>query len=316
MSNSAQQVDVREVAWVEAGDSLRALREQVFIVEQGVPREIEWDGRDDQCRHVMARVDGEPAGCARLMPGGKVGRMAVLARYRGRGIGAALLDGIIAVARAQGYDRLFLHAQQHAAPFYRRAGFEPRGATFEEAGIPHVSMHLDLDMDAPSLELEATGDSFLGGVAYPSPFNRLTLTLAESASRYLYILSPSLDFRVFDNSALEEAITALARRSRQTEIRILIADPRPLVQRGHRLLNLARRLPSKVQLRALAEHPEWRGETLVIRDRDGVLYKPGDSDKEGFYEPDSRASTQRHLELFQELWRQGTQGPELRRLNL
>ena len=321
MSNNAERVDIREVAWTEARDVLRSLREQVFIDEQGVPREIEWDGRDEECRHVLARVDGEPVGCARLMPGGKVGRMAVLARYRGRGIGAALLGGIIDVARAQGYERLFLHAQQHAAPFYRRAGFEPRGATFEEAGIPHVSMHLDLE--TPSLELDVAvdntfrgGEGFLSGVAYPSPFDDLALALAESASRYLYILSPTLDFRVFDHSALEEAITALARRSRQTEVRILIADPRPLVQRGHRLLNLARRLPSKVQLRALAEHPEWRGETLVIRDRDGVLYKPGDSDKEGFYEPDSRASTRRHLELFQELWRQGTQGPELRRLNL
>lgn len=159
-------------------------------------------------------------------------------------------------------------------------------------------------------------NNFISGVEYPSPFDRLALSLTESARRYLCILSPDLDFRVFDSPELVEAITALARRGRQTDIRLLVADPRPLVQRGHRLLHLARRLPSKVHLHCLAEHPQWRGESLVIRDRDGVLYKPCDADKNGFYEPDSRASTARHLDHFEELWRQGRESPELRRLNL
>lgn len=314
MHTSPQQLEVKAVDWHAARDTLRALRQQVFIEEQGVPRDIEWDGRDEESRHVLALLDGEPVGCGRLLPGGKVGRMAVLKNHRGGGIGAAILEAIVAVAREEGYERIYLHAQQHAASFYRRAGFEPRGATFEEAGIPHVSMHLALD-DAGQQDEIAT-DGFLSGVEYPAPFDELTLALAESATRYFYILSPDLDFRVFDSSDLVDALTALARRSRQTEIRILVADPRPLVQRGHRLLALARRLPSKVQLRALAEHPEWRGETLVIRDRDGVLYKPGDSDREGFYEPDSRASTQRHLELFHDLWRHGEQSAELRNVHL
>lgn len=162
--------------------------------------------------------------------------------------------------------------------------------------------------------VDASG--FIAGVGYPAPFDRLAQALAESARRYLCVLSPDLDARVFDAPELAEAISALARRGRRTEIRLLVADPRPLVQRGHRLLHLARRLPSKVRLQCLAEHPEWRGETLVIRDRDGVLYRPGDADKNGFYEPDSRASTARHLELFDELWRQSAESPELRRISL
>lgn len=157
---------------------------------------------------------------------------------------------------------------------------------------------------------------FQTGVEYPAPFDTLVQELCNSAHRYLYILSPTLDCRVFDRASLSEAMTALARRSRQTEVRILIADPSPLVQRGHRLLSLSRRLPSKIHMQTLSEHPQWKGETLVIRDRDGVLYKPGDSDKEGFYEPDSRASTQRHLELFQELWRHSERSAELRSLSL
>lgn len=157
---------------------------------------------------------------------------------------------------------------------------------------------------------------FLSGVQYPHPFDELVVALCDSAARHLYIQSPCLDHEVFDNPELVRAISALARRSRQTEVRVLISDSRPLVTRGHRLLELSRRLPTSVRLRTLAEHPDWNNETVVIRDRDGVLYKPGDADNEGFYEPDSRASTQRHLELFNELWRFGVEDPDLRALSV
>ena len=157
---------------------------------------------------------------------------------------------------------------------------------------------------------------FLSGVQYPQPFDELVVALCNSASRQLYILSPILDYEVFDNPELAAAISALVRRSRSTEVRILINDSRPVVARGHRLLELARRLPSSVKIQILEEHPDWNGETVVIRDFDGVLYKPGDAEHEGFYEPDSRASTQRHLELFNELWRFSAQDPNLRALSV
>jgi hypothetical protein len=157
---------------------------------------------------------------------------------------------------------------------------------------------------------------FTTGVAYPSPFDRYTVALCESATRHIAIQSPQLDHAAFDNSALVDALSALARRSRQAQVRILVNDARSLVSRGHKLLQLARRLPSVVHIRKLAEHPQWNNETIVIRDRDGVLYKPGGSDHDAFYEPDSRASTVRHLELFDELWRYSVEDPELRSLHI
>ena len=161
-----------------------------------------------------------------------------------------------------------------------------------------------------------SNDEFISGVEYPHPFDELAAELCAGASRYVCILSPALDHEAFDNEALLNALSALARGSRQTQVRILISDARKLVGRGHRLLQLARRLPSTVHIQRLAEHPDWNGETIVIRDHDGVLYKPGSSDHEGFYEPDSRASTRQHLELFEELWRHSAQDTELRSLSL
>ena len=159
-------------------------------------------------------------------------------------------------------------------------------------------------------------NDFLNGVAYPNPFDELTVQLCSRALRHVRILSPSLDHAVFDNERLLEALITLVRRSRQTRVRMLIADSRALVSRGHRLLQLARRLPTAIELQKLAEHPDWNGETVVIRDLEGVLYKPGGSDHDGFYEPASRASARRHSELFDELWRYSAPDTELRTLSL
>ncbi len=153
-------------------------------------------------------------------------------------------------------------------------------------------------------------------VEYPHPFDELVVELAASAARYLYILSPGLDHAVFDREPLVGALSRLARSSRQTEVRLLISDSRALLARGHRLLALSRRIPSVIHLRRLSDHPEWVGQTVVIRDRDGLLFKPGDARNEAFYEPASRAAVQPQLELFEDLWRYSDQDPDLRTLRV
>ncbi|MFT6288747.1 MAG: hypothetical protein ACJA09_003511 [Alcanivorax sp.] len=157
---------------------------------------------------------------------------------------------------------------------------------------------------------------FISGVNYPAPFDELAVKLALTASRHICILSPSLDHTVFDRRELIDALSALASRGRESLIRILVSDSRPIVQRGHRILELSRRLPSSVKLQKMAEHPNWRGETIIMRDGSGVLYKPRDSNEKGFFEPDSRASTQRHVDLFNELWRYSAPDIEFRSLSL
>lgn len=161
-----------------------------------------------------------------------------------------------------------------------------------------------------------SSDNYVSAIEYPTPFDQFAVSLCLSASRYICILSPQLDHAAFNNSNLVDALSALARSSAQTQVRILINDSRQLVARGHQLLQLARRIPSTVQLRKLVEHPGWNNETLVIRDRDGVLYKPGDADHDAFYEPDSRSAARRHLVLFDELWRFSEEDASLRSLSI
>ena len=136
---------VREVPWDEADERLRAIRREVFVQEQGVPEDLEWDGLDPDCRHVLAETEsGEAIGTGRLLPDGHIGRMAVRKPWRRSGAGSALLERLVAMARARGHALIVLHAQSYVTAFYRRAGFEPFGDPFIEAGIPHVEMRLRL----------------------------------------------------------------------------------------------------------------------------------------------------------------------------
>ena len=134
-----QDYSIGLVTWQDAADELSAIRHRVFIDEQKVPPELEWDGRDEVAMHVMARsMDGDAIGTARLLPEGQIGRMAVLQPWRKGGIGSGLLRCLI--AHAGDRERLFLNAQTRAEAFYRRNGFEPEGDVFMEAGIPHIRM--------------------------------------------------------------------------------------------------------------------------------------------------------------------------------
>src|SRR3990167_5096246 len=130
---------------------LRSIREPVFVVEQEVPLEEEWDELDPKCQHVIARdSEHKPIGTGRLTPEHKIGRMAVLREWRGKGVGEALLVALIDQARAQGLREVSLNSQVDAVGFYEKFGFKPYGGQFEEAGIQHQAMKLELDPLVPS----------------------------------------------------------------------------------------------------------------------------------------------------------------------
>lgn len=124
---------------------LRAVREPVFVLEQNVPLDMEWDELDPLSRHVLALdSSNQPVGTARLTPDHRIGRMAVLRDWRGRGIGEAMLHALLDQARQLGYPAIELHAQVDAIGFYERNGFTAYGDEFDEAGIRHRHMRLVL----------------------------------------------------------------------------------------------------------------------------------------------------------------------------
>ncbi|WP_290653106.1 GNAT family N-acetyltransferase [Aquisalimonas sp.] len=123
--------------------AIRSIRDLVFVQEQQVPRELEWDDADAGCIHVLAEDNnGHPVGTGRLAPDGKIGRVAVLPTWRRKGIGTAILAELVNEALACGLAECRLHAQASALDFYIRQGFVAEGPLFEEAGITHRLMRL------------------------------------------------------------------------------------------------------------------------------------------------------------------------------
>jgi predicted GNAT family N-acyltransferase len=119
---------------------LARIRREVFIQEQKVPESDEWDDDDALSVHALAHLNREPVGTGRLNPAGKIGRIAVIAGLRGRGIGALILRRLLEAAHDRGIREPYLHAQLQAVPFYEKLGFSIEGDVFDEAGILHVRM--------------------------------------------------------------------------------------------------------------------------------------------------------------------------------
>lgn len=126
-------------------EEIREIRRHVFVREQGVSAANEFDDTDREAVHFLALLDGAAVGTARLYGEGavaRIGRVAVLASARGRGVGIAIMEHALAEARRLGYHEVVLHAQTRVRPFYERLGFQAEGDGYEEEGIPHVSMRL------------------------------------------------------------------------------------------------------------------------------------------------------------------------------
>jgi YbgC/YbaW family acyl-CoA thioester hydrolase len=138
-------VQVKTGSWADLGNAARKIRTQVFIEEQRIPADMEWDEADGVALHAVAynRL-GQPLATGRLLqpkPGvAKIGRMAVHKVLRGSGIGRQVLEALLAAAAARGHQEAVLHAQRSAQDFYLGLGFLPRGPAFEEAGIAHIEM--------------------------------------------------------------------------------------------------------------------------------------------------------------------------------
>lgn len=136
---------VHLISWHDGEPLLRAIREKVFMLEQNVPVELEWDGLDDVCHHALAlSANGDAIGCGRITPDGHIGRMAVLPEWRRMYIGSAILELLVDYARSQNYGQVELNAQVQAIPLYKNFGFEVEGDEFMDANIPHRKMTLQL----------------------------------------------------------------------------------------------------------------------------------------------------------------------------
>jgi predicted GNAT family N-acyltransferase len=299
---------IRAVRWDEHSAPLSAIRRDVFIDEQNVPEDMEWDGEDRFAQHWLALADHQAVGTVRLLRNGHVGRMAVLQPWRHRGVGSALLKAVIAEAFAQNLRELFQHAQTHALDFYARHGFVAEGPEFMDAGIPHRTMRL-------AIRTHRTLGQDAGRFAVTSP-NDVALDLANQAQRHLRIFSSALDPAIYDRAEMADALSRLVRNYRAADIRILIVDSSRLAQTSHALVSLAKRLSSAIRIRRLDMPDGSLAENYLVADGCGLLCQSLRDPDLAWADYNNRPLANDYAQQFDELWNHAHDDPNLRNLHL
>ena len=300
---------------------LRRVREPVFVVEQQVPIEEEWDAMDPLCRHVVARdAQHQPIGTGRLTPQHKIGRMAVLREWRGKGVGEALLMALIELARELGLHEVSLNAQLSAVGFYSKFGFLPYGVEFEEAGIGHQAMRLAL---APAEKSARSSTHVRGASQKPLDFEGLDAvveavsSLILSARRELVVYTRDLEPAVYASASVVDALKVFAVAGRGATARFIIQDPSLAQRQPHPLLALAQRLPSTFQLRTPQDPEELQYPSVfVANDHDGYLFRLLGSRTEGDWSPAQPGRSRQLNEHFGRVWERARACTELRSLGL
>jgi predicted GNAT family N-acyltransferase len=299
-------------------DACCALREQVFIVEQNVPREEEGDSLDATSRHVLARdLSGAPIGTARLTTTAVIGRMAVSKDWRGRHVGAALLRTLIEQARALAYPAIELHAQTHAVAFYEKFGFAVYGDEFLECDIKHFHMRRELTPESAPQRLAPSPRPELRVVNVESLDQALaeSLRLVGEARREFCIYTRHLDADLFDTEPMLEALKKLAIARRGASIRILVQQPRIASQRGHRLIALTQRLSSVFSVRTPTQDEDLQyASAFLLNDARGYYFRTLGNRYDGEalnYAPGRHAQL---MEYFNQVWERSETSDELRQL--
>lgn len=298
---------VQTANWAEFHQEIQAIRRKVFIEEQQVPESEEWDKLDESAQHYLAYADdsSQPVATARLLSSGRLTRMAVLSRWRNQGVGSNVLRYVLDHAIELGHTSVTLHAQLQAEPFYARHGFIRSGETFFEAGIEHVAMHRTIiPLSVQRIE-------------YGSQALQLLREFSHQARRSVDIFTQTLPLGLYADTQLVNNLSSLARRNANSVIRIIVRDTRPLLSGSQPLVHLARRLPSKIEIRQYIEGAADPDHSLFCVDRSALIAFSDEAVPAGFARGQARAESRRLLEDFNYVWNHGSRSdPNLRILHL
>lgn len=313
-------------SWQFDETQIREVRTRVFIEEQQVPEEEEWDAHDATAQHFLASTsEGEAIGTARLTRDGltgHIGRMAVLESWRGQGVGDSLLRAALEFAAGLGLTEIRLMAQTHALAFYRRHGFSAFGEVFDDVGIPHRWMKRQLKAPAPPqrrlLPRPAAGaaekrhEDFEDRQGLTRGFQALI-----SATRHeLAIFTRTLEPRILDTPEMTSALRSLCTAGAPARVRVMIVDSRPAIAACHPWIALSQRLSSLIHFRRPGKDHRDYPCAFGIADENHLLFRPFGDQYPGYFQQAHRREARRMLEFFDEAWGQGDDDPYFRRLAL
>lgn len=293
-------MEINIVSWDDAQTALRLIRQKVFIDEQEVPENLEWDNFDKQATHILGKEGNRPVACARLLSDGQLGRLAVLKDYRSHGWGGRILRYAEEYLLEKKHSKVFLNSQANSYNFYYKNGYRPTDKMMWDANIPHIEMQKILKRPNPASKtyiLTHDDDNHTSEQAIASA---VWFQIASSQSRReITIQIHDLAHPIFNNPACLANLATFIRQSRQTHIRVLIHNEIPGLAE-HPLLRLRQRMSSRIKIRALEStaNKETHNNTIIF-DLAGHLRF---NHKAIFCNFNNRLSVRRHRESFEQDW--------------
>lgn len=307
-------MEVNFVSWDEAEAALRNIRQKVFVEEQNVPSNMEWDADDKRAIHVLGKEGNRPVACARIVNGNYLGRVAVLKDYRGHGWGSRLIRAAEQHLVEKRKGRLSLNAQANSYEFYLSHGYQPEDEMMWDANIPHIKMSKLLNRRS------AAGDKYILKKDSESHSSELPVASAVwfqlgsiQARREIIMQINDLAHPVFNNENCVSNIAKFIRESRQRKVRILINQEIPGLSE-HPLLQLQQRMSSRLLIRTI--NMETDSDNIgnhVLFDLSGHLRFDYRNSYCCFYNP---LAVSRHRVHFERYWVKSKQLVEGRRLKL
>ena len=305
-------VEVKIADWADRvqRDILRDIRQRVFVEEQGVPVEEEWDDKDSNAVHFMAMDGKRPVGCARLFADGYFGRMAVLAEHRDQHWGSRLIKTMgDYYQREMGGRMLKASVQAQAFNFYLRNGFTPEVEFFWDAAIPHLTMTKILGRDhSVSHDFKLGEDSQVYTYQNKAAIEGLFQIGCQNRPRAIVLLINDLQHPMWSSSSSLDSIKRFIRSSTKRHIQILI-DSEYAGINDHPLIQLASRMSSRIELKV---HSGLKMNGALFEPY-GYLLASGSDVKACF---NDRSTTSRYKEQFTELWTSARPTREARRIHL
>lgn len=299
------ELEIQDVDWASSRAILSDIRKAVFIIEQGVPKEDEWDTADTAPTtvHFLARMQENAIGVARLVFLAdnqiKIGRLALLPKYRNRGWGYTLMQHAVSHALSCSPKRILIHAQCDRQNFYSRLGFIPEGKVFDEAGIPHIKMIFD---PSHSTCLNTFYGERVIRLESSKEFSQHLSQLAHCARLSIDIFSHQLPNDIFSESTFIAGVSALARRDRRCKVRILLKADAINTRSLPPLITLYRKLPSKIALRCISDDYDETLNEFTAFDKIGLCLFNSTIPPTGFSGYAARAECRKLMDKFDYIW--------------
>jgi len=325
--------------WETHKQAIQVIRELVFIKEQKVPEDLEWDSDDLSAKHFLVLNNNNQAiATGRLTSDGQIGRMAVFAKWRRQGIARKLLQHILMTAKVLKHSAVYLHAQLYTQDLYQGAGFQKEGESFLEAGIPHIKMSMGLNQTTGSIAPQESTVEFASEkentktenssssntsqsyepivLAHINDFKDITIQLAETATRFIKILTPDLEPVLYDHTTFTEIISALCRTNKHTHVQILISGNPKEISSSHQVALLSQRLSSSITIRRVNPSQTQPTHAYMLTDTNGIMYRVKANEYRGFANLNNPAQVRIKSLDFERLWTHSSAITEFRRLGI